>query len=66
MAKNPHAVALGKRSGVNLTDEQRKARARKAGLAAAAKLTDEQRKARGKAAVTARWAGHTPTRPRKP
>ncbi len=57
MAKNPAAVKLGKRSGINMTEEQRAERARNAANARADSLTKARRKAIAKKAAAARWAG---------
>jgi hypothetical protein len=57
--KNPAAVALGKRSGINMTAEERKQRAAKAGSVGgtktAASLTPEERQANARKAARARW-----------
>lgn len=63
MAKNPHAVALGRKGGIatarNRTPEERAAIGRKAGLAGgtarAKALSPAKRKAIAKKAAAARW-----------
>jgi hypothetical protein len=57
--KNPAAVALGKRSGIRMTVEQRADRARKAGVvggkARAESLSDDERRDSARKAALARW-----------
>jgi hypothetical protein len=57
--KNPAAVALGKLRAASMTDEEREASARKAGLvggkARALALTKEQRQEIARKAAAARW-----------
>lgn len=64
---NRHAQALGKLSGIRLTPEQRRERARKAGKASAAKMTAQQLQDRAKLASAARWsAARRAAQSRKP
>ena len=54
--KNPAAVALGKRSGINMTEKERKARAQNAVAARNAKLSSGRRKEIAKKAAATRWS----------